>query len=117
MNVDAKDCQLTSAMMAEQTAPLIEIDSTIVSMRFRTTERTKLESDLSGKRVKTKIFFEKFMDLGSSRRMLDANSDFFCDVNQTDLATFPSNKGQYAVEGIFVVIDGKPGLSRCNIAK
>ena len=117
MNVDAKDCQLTSAKMAEGSGEAKNIDATAISYRFRTAERNNLESELVGKRVRSKIFFEQFIEADNSRRMLDANSSFFCDVSRTDIPSIPTNKGSYEIEGIFVVIDGNPGLSRCKVIR
>jgi hypothetical protein len=116
-SVEGDGCQLTNVNSADQTGPASNVEALSFSLRFNTPEKNKLISDYSGKRVRTKIFIEKFEDRNNTRIMHDANSDFLCSVNMVDVASFPSKKGQYEVEGIFVVIDGKPALSRCKFVQ
>lgn len=116
-SVDGKGCQLTTANPTEQSEPIANIDALKFSISFKMPEKNKLIADYAGKRLRTKIFIERFIDINDTRRMYDANSDFLCIVNMVDAASFPSAKGLHEVEGIFVDFDGKPGLTRCKFVQ
>ena len=67
-----------------------------------------------GKLVETEMFVEKFETNGSTKRLIDANSGFFCDIDSSQIASFPTNRGTYYVKGILVAADQRVGLSRCQ---
>lgn len=116
IGVRVSDCRLDSRSDA-MAQPAIKIDAIATAMRFQTPDKDKIVAEYLGKRATTTIFIENFRNIDTGRRMFDANSGFFCDVPLSELASFPSKKGAYQVEGIFVVADDSPGLSRCSIAK
>lgn len=112
--VEADGCMIETKLQSDKA---VEIDSLVIALKFATSERDEVESQYLGKRVKTTIFIERFEQIDSGRRMIDGNSGFFCDVDRSVIKSFPTKKGSYTVEGVFVVVSGKPGLSRCDIAK
>jgi hypothetical protein len=114
LGVQAEGCVIETKAQSDKA---VEIDSFLIALKFNTAERDEVESAYLGKKVRTTIFIERFEQIDSGRRMIDGNSGFFCDVDRSQVKSFPTQKGSYTVEGVFVVVSGKPGLSRCNIAK
>ncbi|MDA0361053.1 MAG: hypothetical protein O3A69_08275 [Proteobacteria bacterium] len=96
---------------------VIEIDSLLIALKFKTAERDEVKSAYLGKKVRTNSFIAGFEEIDTGgRRIIDGNSGFFCNVDRSQVKSFPSERGEYTVEGVFVVDSAKPGLSRCNIA-
>lgn len=107
----AKNC----ALLPQSAGGSVDlIDAVIITLQFGTPDRTSVETKYTGKRVQAKMFITTYAERSGSRRVKDGNSPFFCDVFPADIPKFPTHKGGFIVEGIFVVEDGVPGLTRCK---
>ena len=67
-----------------------------------------------GKLVETEIFVEKYLMKDGSKRLIDANSGLFCDIDPAQSSSFPDKRGGYVIKGILIIADGEVGLSRCQ---
>ena len=107
----AKNCSLVPQSAG---GPVDLIDAVITTMQFGTPDRASIEAKYIGKRVQANMFITTYAERSGSRRLIDGNSPFFCDVFPADIPKFPTKKGGFVVEGTFVVENGVPGLTRCK---
>ena len=71
-------------------------------------------SQYVGKLIETEIFVEGFVTNNGSKRLIDANSGFFCDIDSSQSSTFPDKRGGYVIRGTLIQSAGEIGLSRCQ---
>ena len=114
IGITAENCFINAESNNNLNQIAEEIEAISIALQFKT-DKGSIQSKYVGKLVKTEIYIENFQHKSNGRRMIDANSGFTCDVDSADLPNFPSNKGVYKIQGVFVIVEGHPGISRCKI--
>ena len=73
----------------------------------------EIREKVVGKRIETQMFVEKFIDEGTTAKMIDANTGFFCRMRGSEYGKH-NKRGVIVVVGTFVEEGGSIGLNDCS---
>lgn len=73
----------------------------------------EIREKVVGKRIETQMFVEKFVDEGTTAKMIDANTGFFCRMLGSEYGKH-NKRGVIVVVGTFVEESGVIGLNDCS---
>ncbi|WP_062306875.1 hypothetical protein [Polynucleobacter sinensis] len=73
----------------------------------------EIREKVVGKKIETQMFVEKFIDEGTTAKMIDANTGFFCRMPGSEYGQH-NKRGVIVVVGTFVQEAGNIGLDDCH---